>query len=81
MIGFSTGACALGSECMFATLELRPQHKCKHCKQIVHVLCAKVDDQDMHYCKNDCKKPTATAVATHLPPPNLVVEMVSVLMK
>ena len=65
MISFPTGACALGSECMFATLELRPQHKCKHCKQIVHVLCAKVDGQDMHYCKNDCRKPTAIA---HLPP-------------
>ena len=70
MISFPTGACALASQCMFPTLELHPQHKCKHCKQIVHVFGAKVDVQDMHYCKNDCRKPTATAVATHLPLPH-----------
>ena len=68
-IVFPTGACALGSQCLFPFMELRPQHKCKHCSQIVHVLCSETDHNDMHYCRIECRKQPSSAppVATYQP--------------
>jgi len=56
-----TGACSLREKCKFPTLELRVEHKCPKCFQIVHPLCGKFDTKtDKYHCPGciDSEKPT-----------------------
>ena len=38
---YSKGPCVLGEKCKCPHMELRPEHTCPACNQIVHVLCGK----------------------------------------
>ena len=38
---YSKGPCVLGEKCKCPNMELRPEHTCPDCNQIVHVLCGK----------------------------------------
>ena len=62
---YPTGPCALGSNCQFKQLELRPAHKCSKCGQVLHVVCAIMDPKDDSiHCKVDCsiqKTPTSSS--------------------
>ena len=52
---FPTGRCCLGEKCKNPSLQLRPQHKCVTCGEIVHALdsCSWFDyEEDKHECLN-----------------------------
>ena len=54
-MNYEKGRCVLGAACMHPGHELRPQHKCADCGNIVHALCGRYDeDRDKHIC--GCKE-------------------------
>ena len=66
----TTGICCLGIQFKFQAHELCPQHKCIHCQQIIHVMCAVWDaEREGHRCPFDCgRKLPMTAPAPTRPP-------------
>ena len=47
------GPCVEGHNCINPRLELRNEHKCPECKQIVHIVCGVFDvPSDKYYCTN-----------------------------
>ena len=52
---YPKGKCALGSNCQFQQLELRPEHKCIKCNGLLHVFCSIQNDEDDS--KLQCKLP------------------------
>ena len=51
------GRCALGSSCMNPTHQLRNEHRCFECTQILHSLCGVFDiSKDKYKCSIDCRK-------------------------
>ena len=42
---FKVGPCCVGDECKHKNGELRPCHKCSRCNNIVHLLCAKINEE------------------------------------
>ena len=46
------GKCCAGNLCIFENMQLRNCHICTCCQQVVHLLCAVVDNKDdSHICK------------------------------
>ena len=74
MVGFPKGRCALGAACNFPTHELRPDHKCIQCSQVIHIMCGTFDfKNDRYQCKIDCRKEqhacsTTPTTSTTAPP-------------
>ena len=54
LIPNTTGPCCLREKCKFPTLELRPQHRCPKCLQIVHPLCGIFNSNTDKYHCPDC---------------------------
>ena len=49
---YPIGPCCVGTKCIHSNGELRPNHKCAICKQIVHMLCAVTNpNSDAWTCK------------------------------
>ena len=50
-MAFKTGKCIKGDSCSFPNLELRPEHSCPDCLNIVHTLCGFFDEErDKYIC-------------------------------
>ena len=56
-----TGKCCMGKLCLFPSLELRAEHTCPKCNQIVHTLCGEFDElTDKYVCKSCCESSKMT---------------------
>ena len=54
------GRCVEGDNCINPSINLRNEHKCPECKEIVHIVCGVFDlPSDKYYCKN-CHQNLAT---------------------
>ena len=75
------GRCCLNEKCQYPFLELRPEHKCPICKQIVHTLCGVFNTQLDKYVCVECNNTNTekvnaanalpainVATATNIPP-------------
>mgnify|MGYP005646113957 FL=1 len=62
-MSYPVGRCCAGDQCVASNHELRPEHKCPGCKEIVHTLCGEFDETaDCLYCKQCYPCPNVNAV-------------------
>ena len=61
---YKCGRCCMGESCLAPTQQLRAEHTCPDCKEIVHVLCAIFDqERDTYVCKK-CHQSSSSVAST-----------------
>ena len=63
-MSYPVGRCCAGDQCVATNHELRPEHKCPGCLEIVHTLCGEFDDKaNRTYCKQCYPCPNINVVS------------------
>ena len=63
-MSYPIGRCCAGDQCVAPIHELRPEHKCPGCTEIVHTLCGEFNEKaNCTYCKQCYPCPNVNAVS------------------